>query len=194
MSYQNSLFVKKYQMRLLTLFFLIVLTISCQNPQADSQIKTYYDLAGFIKNQIQMLSKSKVTVEKNVLIDGKKEEISNSKIDWEKELELFIQADLNKQAYQQSYNKTETDSTVVYLLKQDEKLPVNRLEIVFDSKKEPEKINAQFATKNYLYESSKNLVMVLENNRIQNYKIEGWQELFIGSKKIFSIEGNITSK
>lgn len=181
-------------MRLLTLFFLIVLTISCQNPQADSQIKTYYDLAGFIKNQIQMLSKSKVTVEKNVLIDGKKEEISNSKIDWEKELELFIQADLNKQAYQQSYNKTETDSTVVYLLKQDEKLPVNRLEIVFDSKKEPEKINAQFATKNYLYESSKNLVMVLENNRIQNYKIEGWQELFIGSKKIFSIEGNITSK
>lgn len=181
-------------MRLLTFFFLIVLTISCQNPQADSQTKTYYDLAGFIKNQIQELTKSKIQVQKRVFLDDKKEEVKLDKIDWEKELELFIQADLNKQAYQLSYDKVENDSLVVYQLKNGEKLPVSRLEMAFDNKRNPKRIEAKLNTKNYLYESSKTLKMILENNRIQNYKIEGWQELFIGSKKIFSIEGNITSK
>jgi hypothetical protein len=172
----------------------MILTISCQNQQSENQVKVYYDLNGFIKSQIQELTKIEVKVQKRVLLDDKKEEIKIDKIDWDKELELFIQADLNKQAYQLSYDKIENDSLVVYQLKNGEKLPVSRLEILFDDKKNPRRIEARLNTKNYLYESSKTLKMVLENNRIQNYKIEGWQELFIGSKKIFSIEGNITSK
>lgn len=181
-------------MRLLLLFSLMILTISCQNQQSENQVKVYYDLAGFIKSQIQELTKTKVKVQKRVLLDDKKEVVELDKINWEKELELFVQADLNKQAYQLSYDKAENDSLVVYQLKNGEKLPVNRLEIAFDDKKHPRRIEAKLNTKNYLYESSKTLKMVLENNRIQNYKIEGWQELFIGSKKTFNIEGNITSK
>ncbi len=50
--------------------------------------------------------------------------LNTNKIDWQKELELFLQADLNKQSYQLSYNKEETPQMAVYTLKEGEKLPV----------------------------------------------------------------------
>jgi len=46
-------------------------------------------------------------------------------------------------------------------------------------------------TNNYLYESEKKLTADLVNNQLRCYKIEGYQELFIGSKKGFSVEGKI---
>ncbi|MDZ7935872.1 MAG: hypothetical protein U5M51_13105 [Emticicia sp.] len=69
------------------------------------------------------------------MIEEKKEVLNTKKIDWQKELELFLQADLNKQSYQLSYNKEETPQMAVYTLKEGEKLPVKSLKIIFDEDK-----------------------------------------------------------
>ncbi len=168
---------------------LIVFTFSCQNEQQQSTQKKYYDLANFINTQVKQLTDNQPVITKNLLIDGKSESIKTNKIDWAKELELFIQADLNKQAYQNSYEVNKTDSSVVYQLKIDEKLPVKSLKIDLDKSQSPTNIEAVFFTENYLYESNKTLKMSVLDGKMQNYSIKGSQELFIGDKKEFEVVG-----
>jgi hypothetical protein len=36
--------------------------------------------------------------------------------------------------------------------------------------------------------------MALDKNRLTNYQIEGWQELFIGKKKGFKVDGIVVRK
>lgn len=164
---------------------------ACTNNENKIQSKIYYDLAGLMNQQISDLSAKKPLVEKIVALADKQERIETKDIDWNKELELFLQADLNKQSYQSGYTIDIKDKRVSYLLKEGEKLPVKQLMIEFDDKDLPKHIEATMHTSNYLYESDKKLIADLVNNQLKNYKIGGDQQLFIGSKKTFSIEGRI---
>ncbi|GAB3504534.1 hypothetical protein [Emticicia fontis] len=164
---------------------------SCTQSENKIQSKSYYDLAGLINQQIGDLSVKKPLVEKTVALADKQERIETKDIDWSKELELFLQADLNKQSYQSGYTIDVKDKRTSYQLKEGEKLPVTQLIIEFDEKDFPKHIEATMRTSNYLYESDKKLSADLVNNQLKEYKIEGYQELFIGSKKNFSIEGKI---
>ncbi|RYU94024.1 hypothetical protein [Emticicia agri] len=121
----------------------------------------------------------------------KQERIETREINWNKELELFLQADLNKQSYQSAYIVEVKDKKINYRLKEGEKIPVKQLIIEFDEKDLPKHVEAIMRTSNYLYESDKKLTADLINNQLRNYKIEGSQELFIGSKKSFSVVGKI---
>jgi hypothetical protein len=164
---------------------------SCSQSENKIQSKIYYDLAGLINQQISDLSAKKYLIEKTVTLGEKKEQIKTKDIDWHKELELFLQADLNKQSYQSAYTIDVKDKKTTYLLKEGEKLPVKQLIVEFDQKDLPKHIEVTMHTNNYLYESDKKLSADLENNLFKTYRIEGYQELFVGSKKNFSIEGKI---
>ena len=177
-------------MRLILLMSLFL--ASCTQSENKIQSKNHYDLAGLINQQITDLSARKYLVEKTVVLEDKKEHIKTKDIDWNKELELFVKADLNKQSYQSAYSVDVKGKQTTYLLKAGEKLPVKQLTIEFDEKDFPKHIEATMHTSNYLYESDKKLTADLVNNLLKTYKIEGYQELFIGSKKSFSIEGKIS--
>ena len=176
-------------MRLVLILFLFL--AACTNNENKIQSKSYYDLAGLLNQQISNLSAKKPLVEKAVVLEEKKERIETKEIDWNKELELFLQADLNKQSYQSAYTIDIKDKKANYVLKEGEKMPVKLLTIEFDDKNLPKHIEVMMNTDNYMYESSKKLTLELTNNQLKSYKIEGYQELFIGSKKNFSIEGKI---
>jgi hypothetical protein len=164
---------------------------SCTNSENKIQSKNYYDLAGLLNQQISNLSAKKPLVEKLVVLQDKQERITTKDIDWNKELELFLQADLNKQSYQSAYTIDVKDKSVTYFLKEGEKMPVKQLTIEFDEKELPKHIEVLMQTSNYLYESDKKLTADLVNSQLKSYKIEGTQQLFVGSKKIFSVEGKI---
>ncbi|MBA4851681.1 hypothetical protein [Emticicia sp. BO119] len=176
-------------MRIVLLLFLFL--VSCTQSENKIQSKTYYDLVGLINQQISDLSAKKPLIEKTVLLADKQERIETKDIDWNKELELFLQADLNKQSYQSGYIVDIKDKRISYQLKEGEKLPVTSLIIEFDEKNLPKHIESTMHTNNYLYESDKKLTADLVNNQLKTYKIEGYQELFVGSKKGFSVEGKI---
>ena len=170
---------------------LSLLIISC-SQEATIQQKKYFDLADFINKKTTQLIDNQPVTQKNISVDDKTETIETSKIDWKKELELFAQADLNKQAYQASYDAKESPNLLFYTLKNGEDLPVKSLKIELDSlSKTPKNIEATLRTKNYLYESEKHLQMTLADGKLKNYLIEGSQELFLGSKKRFRIAGHI---
>lgn len=172
--------------------FISILLIGCSQAETQNTTKTYFDLEGLVNQQIKTLNKTQPLTLKNLLIGEKKETLNTTKIDWQKELELFLQADLNKQSYQLSYNKTEMPSMLVYELKKGENLPVKSLRIVFDADKTPQRIDALMQVSNY--QSEKTLSMDFDKSQLKSYHIEGWQELFVGSKKGFEVNGILTYK
>lgn len=176
-------------MRLILILFLFL--AACTNSENKIQSKNYYDLAGLLNQQITELSAKKPLVEKTVAVKDKNERIETKDIDWNKELELFLQADLNKQSYQSAYTIDVKDKKLSYTLKEGTKMPVKQLIIELDANDLPKHVEASMNTSNYLYESDKKLSADFANNKLKNYKIEGYQQLFIGEKKPFSVEGKI---
>lgn len=178
--------------------YLLVFTAylyACSTPPSQETVSTrdYFDLRGFMERQIASLTAIHPVVSKTMKIGDSSEQISTSSVDWKKELDLFLQADLNKPALKGSYDSFRPDSvTFEYKLKPNEDLPVEYLKIVLDSiSNEPAHLEARILTKNKLYESRKNLQ--LECGRedgtwiLKSYQISGYQELLFTDRKIFQI-------
>ncbi|MEZ4903816.1 MAG: hypothetical protein R2822_19715 [Spirosomataceae bacterium] len=184
-------------MRYLIFAFLFIF-ISCQNANNTNAPKNYFDLKGFIETQIKELEKRKPLVNKKMALGDVTDTTSTTNINWAKELDLFIQADLNKQAYQLSYDiATPTAQICLYSLKPSEKLPVKLLKIELDEKtKQPILIEALFQEENQLYDSEKKLALTCTMRPegvwlVKTYTISGFQHLALTDKKPFSIIGTI---
>lgn len=177
----------------------VLLTISsCQTTEQEEQgPNVYYDLKGFVEKQIGLMAEEKPTINKTMRVGDKEEARSTAEVDWKKELELFLQADLNKNAYRLSYAINRPDSlTYEYLLKTDEDLPVRRLKIILDETTgKPALVEAQILSENKLYESEKNIQLRSGSRngawRVVSYRIEGFQELAIGDRKPFDVQVEI---
>ncbi|GLU54157.1 hypothetical protein [Dyadobacter frigoris] len=154
---------------------------------------TYYDLKEFIESQVPILNNEKPEVIKTMSVSGKNETRTSGDVDWKKELELFIQADINKPAYSKSYSISKPDSlTVLYTLKPGESLPVRYLKIEMDKTSgTPLMIKALLRSENKLYQSEKNIEMhgsVQDSQwHLNSYTIKGYQKLATMDKKSFDV-------
>jgi hypothetical protein len=181
------------------LFFCLVglyLFISCQSATDTTQISTYFNLKGFIETQIKELNKRKPLVKKRMSIDGASDSKEITDINWAKELELFLQADLNKQAYQLSYDISQpAPNTFLYTLKKGEKLPIKTLKVVVDEvSKQPKRIEVVQTEENKLYQSEKRLSLDCAMRPegvwlLKTYDVSGFQHLSLSDKKSFQITG-----
>lgn len=182
------------------LFFalVILLLISCDSTkEEEQQTKKFYDLKGFIESQIVQLDSEKPVVLKVMEIGADRNELSTKDVDWKKELELFVQADINKPAYSQSYSVIRSDSlNLEYVVKQGENLPVRHLKIQLnEAGGVPIKIEASIRSENKLYQSEKNIYLrcsVKDNStQIISYDISGFQKLVTMQEKLFSIQAKV---
>ncbi len=176
--------------RLLPLFLLFT---ACSPPQPNARTTAYFDLKGFLAEQIAALDTRKPLVSKTVLVDAQPETAQTRDVAWSKELDLFTQADINKPAYIGSYvEENVSKTTATYRLKSGEDLPVQFLEVIRDEKTgQPLKVKATLRTKNYLYESERNLSLTATNGKLTGYEIEGFQQLFYGDPEPYRVEGRI---
>lgn len=158
---------------------------------------TYYDLKGFIESQVTSLNEEKPEVTKKMSVSGKNETRTSRDMDWKKELELFVQADINKPAYSKSYSITKPDSlTVVYTLTTGESLPVRYLKIEMDKTLgTPVLIQAQLRSENKLYQSEKNIELHGSTRGghwyLNDYTIKGYQKLATMDKKTFDVNAQV---
>ncbi len=173
---------------------LLVLVTACQTSAETEQLPdVYFDVKGFVENQIVLLNKQKPTIEKTMVVGTDKETRRTNEVNWQRELELFIQADLNKPAFRQSYGIAQPDPlTFEYTIKTEEDLPVRYLKVVLDQPNgRPTLIEAKVVAKNKLYESEKNLLMRCAEQagawRVSVYEIKGFQELVISDRKPFDV-------
>ncbi len=174
----------------ISLLAFCALLSACNEKVKENQAKKYFDLKGTIEKQIKMLNSQKPTVQKMVIIADSSENQSVTTIDWAKELELFIQADLNKPAFTQSYQVDSSSMGVKYTLKETEKLPIKYLNINRVGE-DGISIEAMINNNNYLYETERHLKLSIKNNQLTNYQIEGFQKIVFGDKKVFKINGII---
>ncbi|MFN8353934.1 MAG: hypothetical protein U0Y10_05805 [Spirosomataceae bacterium] len=180
------------------LFLLLVLgLVACNQPQDTTTTTTYFDLKAFVEQQIAQLSAQQPMVDKTVEVKAQQEHLKTKDIDWAKELDLFVQADLNKPAYISSYESSTKANEVVYTLKLGEDLPVKSLKIMTDAASQlPIRVEATLRTENYLFTSEKQIQLqtrILPNGKPQltHYQVQGYQQLIFGSKQPFQIEGKI---
>ncbi len=181
-------------------FACFILTIfSCNSPSSQSDTKTYFDLKGLLDAQIKLLNQSKPLVKKSLMVSNNQEQTAVTITDWEKELELFRQADLNKPAYKQSYETIKSEkadtTTIEYRLKNTEKLPVKVLRIFLNKDQQFMGLWAEVHQENMIYHSDKTLLMSCDPSKsgatIKSYQVKGYQKLVYFDEKPFSVRGEL---
>lgn len=159
--------------------------------------KTFFDVKGFIEGKITELDSEKPLVSKNMVIGEEHSQLSSKDIDWKKELELFVQADINKPAYRQSYEVSRPDSmTYQYTVKPGTYLPVHYLKIILNQPSGiPVRIEALLKAENKLYKSEKKIALscAVQNgtSRIVSYEVSGFQKLIAMKAKPFKVTGEV---
>jgi hypothetical protein len=74
----------------------------------------YFDLKEYFKNEALRLTRLNLPVKKTVAHNGDTESKTVPITNWEKELNLFTESDINKPAWKLSYTVTATPDSVVY--------------------------------------------------------------------------------
>jgi hypothetical protein len=173
--------------------FLLLLVVSCGEDKNEEEQGNFYNLKGFVTEQINLLTELKPVVSKKMMVGDSVETTQTTVIDWGKELELFAQADLNKPVNNLIYDTVEDSLGVIYTLKEGENAPVRFLKIVLNQRSQkPRSIEIKLTTKNQLYESQKNLSLscgeVKGKWRILSYQVRGFQDLVMSDRKSFEID------
>jgi hypothetical protein len=176
--------------KLVYILSLMIGISACQSESAEMKVNKYYDLKGLVERQIEALKTEKPRVQKDILVNEGTENQTVDSLDWSKELEFFIQADLNKPAFLSSYRVDSSSMNVKYFLKETEKLPVKFLEVNRMGEDGVE-IRALVSNSNYLYDTERNLKLSLKQGQLIDYQIDGFQKVVFGKRKMFKVMGKV---
>lgn len=166
---------------------------SCTEKKTEPHIKgIYFDLAGYFKSEAKKLSAKKPEVKKTIIKDGASEtKLLSDSIDWIKELKIFEDADINKPAWQKSFEgdtiKGEGIYTITYKTA-DEKIPVKEMVIVTDSIWQPTSISLKRNAQNFLYTSQQTLHYIPG----KSYRLDSDMNVRWTFETKFSVEGVFT--
>lgn len=154
------------------------------------KVKKYYDLKALMEKQIEALKSENPRVQKNISVNESVESQIIDSLDWSKELEFFVQADLNKPAFMSSYRVDSSMTGLKYFLKETENLPVKFLEVNTRGEDGVE-IRALVSNNNYLYDTERNLKLSLQKGQLIDYQIDGFQKVVFGKRKMFKVKGKV---
>ncbi|HZY36250.1 MAG TPA: hypothetical protein VFE53_06355 [Mucilaginibacter sp.] len=165
-------------------FVLLVCTPACK-PHIENN--GAFDLSGFIKKDAARLKKLNRPVVKTVYHNGVTETKTVHIDNWEQELGLFIDADINKPTWKSSYYVTSEDSLLVYRAKETD-LKVRYLLINHDKQKVKWILIYTKTPKNHLYLTTQKLVYFPDSL----YSIDMRQDVRFMKTNYYSVKGVIS--
>jgi len=123
----------------LVIFLMSVFLVSCQPETQLSPDQTrFFDLKAFFQKEQERLADINGATKK-AIIDGKIEEKTGVAINFEEELALFIESDINKISWLDQYDVdsifTDNQLTEIVYNAKKEKLKTNRLSVQFKANK-----------------------------------------------------------
>jgi hypothetical protein len=182
----------------LIFIFLISVFSACQPQTTDNEV---FNLNIFLDKQIALLGQQKVSVEKTIVADGKKEKKSVSNINWQKELEMFRQSDVMKTALRSRYDiQKNAANELTFLRKSGEDIPVKFLKLTFEGDStQISSLEAVLLQENYLYRSERKLQMNLRKNangnmELVDYHISGTRKPIFLQETNFDLQAVILKK
>ncbi|MEM6298889.1 MAG: hypothetical protein AAF740_09405 [Bacteroidota bacterium] len=173
-------------------FFAIVSLWGCQEGDPtiiQASEKPYFDLRGLIENEQTRLQTQNPSVEKIVIHNGKQEKQTLQIKNWSQELQLFLEADINKPVLRDSYETQQTDNKTTYSAKEDD-LMVQKMEITKTA--ESTDIFILYRMESRVFEVFQELRLGLDTqNQINSYRIEEKQNLILQGQEQYVIEGKV---
>jgi len=139
----------------LVLGFAMLVYLSACKPHIENN--GAFDLSGYFKKEAARLKKVNRPVKKTVSHNGVTETKTVHIANWEQELGLFIDADINKPTWRSNYNVTDEDSLLAYRAK-DSTMKVSEILIKRDQQKIRWILIYTKTPKNYLYTTTQKLV------------------------------------
>jgi len=169
----------------------LFLLVSCQDttPGPPFSTKTeYFNIAGFIQEQVSLLNAEKPVAVKSVQESGETTETKTVRnLNWAKELESFAEIDLNKPAFRNAYTVTRQVQngtlTETYRRKPDTESEIQLVVVTLKDHNQVASIEATRGSDNMLISSRKEMRLTCNTkngvNRVQSFRIEGEQKPLI---------------
>ena len=121
------------------LFIILFITSfqqGCQIPSLDQNIKNskdYFDLESFFKNEAEYLNSQKISIKKTITHNDTIEENVKQIVNWENELKIFSECDINKPSCKDRYNidsnSTKNGFLTIHYETIEKKLPTQIIDI-----------------------------------------------------------------
>ena len=169
---------------------LVLMTAACQTRPAEVRQNVtsqfFFDLKGYFEKEAERLNAAQPRLKKTVAVNGKSEEKTLTEQDYEKELAVFLNADINRPAWLDQYQIDSTLTTgrlqSIRYRATSPKLQVQEIRIAFDQGKVSEIIIDKKAD-NIVAGSTQHL----EYRPETGYQIRSLQETAIAKGKELSI-------
>lgn len=171
--------------------FIFFLFSGCQNSAETDRVLKYFDSKTWVESLVADARTSRPGVEKTWTYDHQTEKKQTRDIDWDKELKLFLDADLNKSSFVSSYDSVKEAYRTVYFLKAGENLPVKEFSVDFDSSHVPVKINSTRQSENYFFSTGSQISLSAYNGKLSEYEIQSVQKLLWFSPDSSIVSGKI---
>jgi len=181
----------------------LFLLVSCQDTTPGPPFSTqteYFNIAGFIQEQVRLLNAQKPVAVKSVQESGETTETKTVKnLNWAKELESFAEIDLNKPAFRNAYTVTRQAQngtlTETYRRKPDTESEIQLVVVTIKDHNQVASIQATRESDNMLISSRKEMRLTCNTkngvNRVQSFRIEGEQKPLIFSALHYIISTEI---
>ena len=143
-------------MRFFQLFFLTVFLAGCSSRENSDTSKHFFDFKEYFEKEAIRLQKENPVIEKTVSQNTQPEKKELKLSNWEAELELFTESDINKPAWQDSYRIVKSGLETQYVAL-DNDLKTKKILIRFSKEGPVEQVSILNSIKNALYSSSEQL-------------------------------------
>lgn len=180
---------------------LLLATTACERPvpPTSAEAEATYNLTAYLQQQKQRLVAEQPMVLKSVATENEPTEtIQTDKINWEDELAVFEQADLNRPALLEYYTKQETvldnGSVAVEYTKVENSEPlVQYLRLTISPDKQLQQLDAVLQDKNPLFFSRRSIQLQADpaTGNISSYNVHGVQKLIFSDSLHYSVDANL---
>lgn len=172
-------------MREISFLFILFFLGACNSAPQKKQFKVmqYFDLKGYITKEAKRLNQLNPEIDKEVIVNTAGERKKVKIADWQKELAIYANADINKSAWQGLFELHESKDSKTYL-SDNEKVPVKSLSIKY-RKGKLYHIEILIKTENLLYTSNDTLSYFPDSL----YQVKKIQHIKLLNEKNYQIKG-----
>ncbi|GGI25080.1 hypothetical protein [Pedobacter mendelii] len=168
------------------IFLVFALGFIACNQREESKANTdllYFDINGYFKKEAVRLKKLNPQIVKEVSVNDVSETQTLKLTDWEKELAIFINADINKASWKGSFNMDKKFELEHYT-SSSKKIPIKDV-VINTLNNKVKKVQIIISNKNILYTSSDTLIYYPDSL----YQIKKYQKIKLLMAKSYHILG-----
>ena len=176
------------------IIFIVVFGLFSCVDEVSTSIETdpYFDLKGFIEEHILQFDSVQVTKTSQIQGEEKEVKVIYSKEDWEEELSIFKEADINKASMLQSYKTSQSDDLLIHEALPKSKEKVKYIKVAYENGI-VSSVSIKIADDNLFYSSSTLAEIYIDHSTqlIDRYSISSSQKIWFLDENNMIIKGSV---